>query len=102
MTTKQQREKLAQQLRAIFEEHVPFNRLLGFKLMQNCQSIVPAIGFHLDDGLTIERSRSPQLVRMLQAHLGLFVTRLQFENSVKGQYRPIIVAADQRVPGLFL
>jgi len=32
MTTKQQREKLAQQLRAIFEEHVPFNRLLGFKL----------------------------------------------------------------------
>jgi uncharacterized protein (TIGR00369 family) len=32
MTTKQQREKLAQQLRAIFEEHVPFNKLLGFKL----------------------------------------------------------------------
>jgi len=32
MTTKQQREKLAQQLRAIFEEYVPFHRLLGFKL----------------------------------------------------------------------
>jgi len=32
MTTKQQRQQLAQQLRAIFEEHVPFNRLLGFKL----------------------------------------------------------------------
>ncbi len=32
MTTKMQREQLAHQLRAIFEEHVPFNRLLGFKL----------------------------------------------------------------------
>lgn len=32
MTPKQQREKLAHQLRAIFEEHVPFNKLLGFKL----------------------------------------------------------------------
>jgi len=32
MTTKQQRERLAHQLRSIFEEHVPFNRLLGVKI----------------------------------------------------------------------
>jgi uncharacterized protein (TIGR00369 family) len=32
MTTKQRRAQLAEQLKAIFEEHVPFNRLLGFKL----------------------------------------------------------------------
>jgi len=32
MTTKQQRAQLAEQLKAIFEEHVPFNRFVGFKL----------------------------------------------------------------------
>jgi len=32
MTTKKQREQLAHQLQKIFEEHVPFNKLLGFKL----------------------------------------------------------------------
>lgn len=32
MTTKQQRDKLAHQLQKIFEEHVPFNRLLGLKV----------------------------------------------------------------------
>ena len=32
MTTKQQRAQLAHQLQQIFEEHVPFNRLLGVKI----------------------------------------------------------------------
>jgi len=32
MTTQKQRAQLAHQLQKIFEEHVPFNKLLGFKL----------------------------------------------------------------------
>jgi uncharacterized protein (TIGR00369 family) len=32
MTTMKQREKLALQLQKIFEEHVPFNKLLGLKI----------------------------------------------------------------------